>query len=132
MSDLGAMDARRELVVERVLRCVELVPPGRVASYGAIGAICGVGPRQVGAILRHWGGDVPWWRITGHAGDVHGDLLRRARPHWDAEGIRVKPNGGGCRYADHAADLDALAAAWRASVANLPDPGDLPPDPPAR
>ena len=56
------MDARRELVIERVLRCVELVPPGRVASYGAIAAICGIGPRQVGSIMRHWSDGLPWWR----------------------------------------------------------------------
>ena len=119
-----------ELTVERVLRCVELVPPGRVASYGAIGSICGVGPRQVGSIMRHYGRGVAWWRITSQAGDlagglagtVSGSLLDRARPHWDAEGIAVKPNGLGCRYREYEADLDALAAAWGRAVADLPAP----------
>ena len=36
-------------VVERVLTCVEQVPPGRVVAYGEVGEIVGVGPRQVGA-----------------------------------------------------------------------------------
>ena len=116
------MDATRELVIERVLRCVELVPPGRVASYGAIAAICGIGPRQAGSIMKAYGHDLPWWRITNAAGDLPPGLLPRALPHWDAEGIRVKPNGLGCRYADFAADADALASAWRDAMADLPDP----------
>ncbi|GAA3605912.1 MGMT family protein [Agrococcus terreus] len=119
------MDARRELIVERVLRAVELVPPGRVASYGTIARICGIGPRQVGSILRHWSDGLPWWRITSHAGDFGGDLLQRALPHWDEEGIRVKPNGLGCRYADYAADADELERRWREAVADLPDPDDV-------
>ena len=56
------MDARRELELERVLRCVELVPAGRVAAYGAIAAICGTGARQVAACMSRWAHDVPWWR----------------------------------------------------------------------
>ena len=54
-----------DLLVEKVLRAVELVPPGRVASYGDIAQIVGTGPRQVGAIMARWGSDVSWWRITG-------------------------------------------------------------------
>ncbi|SFS06951.1 Alkylated DNA nucleotide flippase Atl1, participates in nucleotide excision repair, Ada-like DNA-binding domain [Agrococcus baldri] len=116
------MDARRELVIERVLRCIELVPAGRVASYGAIAAICGIGPRQVGSIMRHWSGDLAWWRITNASGDFPGDLLDRARPHWEEEGIAVKPNGLGCRYADYAADMGELELQWREATADLPDP----------
>ncbi|QUW18459.1 MGMT family protein [Agrococcus sp. Marseille-Q4369] len=116
------MDARRELIVERVLRCVELVPRGRVASYGAIAAICGIGPRQVGSIMRHYGSGVPWWRITSHAGDIGGDHHDAARPIWTDEGIELKPNGLGCRYADYAADMAELERRWREAVADLPDP----------
>lgn len=116
------MDARRELVIERVLRCVELVPEGRVASYGAIAAICGIGPRQVGSIMRHYSGELPWWRITNHAGDFGGDLLQHALPHWHEEGIAVKPNGLGCRYAAYAADMGELELRWLEATADLPDP----------
>jgi methylated-DNA-protein-cysteine methyltransferase related protein len=119
------VDARRELVIERVLRCVELIPAGRVASYGAIAAICGIGPRQVGSIMRHWSDGLPWWRVTNHSGDFAGDLLERALPHWREEGIRVKPNGLGCRYADFAADMGELELRWREATADLPDPDDV-------
>jgi len=122
------MDARRELIIERVLRCVELVPPGRVASYGAIAAICGIGPRQVGSIMRHYGSGVPWWRITTHSGEIGGDHHDAARPIWAEEGIELKPNGLGCRYADYAADMEELERRWREAVADLPDPDDVVPD----
>jgi methylated-DNA-protein-cysteine methyltransferase related protein len=108
-----------DVVVERVLRAVELVPPGRIVSYGDLAALVGTGPRQVGAVMRHWGGDVAWWRVTSHAGDLAGELLVRARPRWDEEGIRVKPNGRGCRIADYRADLVALAADYELAVADL-------------
>ncbi|GEK79475.1 MGMT family protein [Agrococcus baldri] len=116
------MDARRELIVERVLRCVELVPAGRVASYGAVAAICGIGPRQVGSIMRHWSDGLPWWRITNSSGDLPPALLERALPHWREEGIRLKPNGLGCRYADYAADMGELELRWLEATRDLPDP----------
>lgn len=109
-----------DLVVERVLRLVELIPSGRVVAYGDIAAIVGIGPRQVGAIMRDWGSGVTWWRVTSSYGDLRRDLLRRARPHWRDEGIAVKPNGLGCRIADYHADLTALDLAWRAATADLP------------
>ena len=109
-----------DLVVERVLRAVEQVPAGRVVSYGDLAELVGTGPRQVGQVMRQWGADVAWWRVTSHAGDLGGDLLSRARPHWDAEGIRVKPNGLGCRIADYRADLDRLARDYARAAADLP------------
>src|SRR5699024_8743496 len=94
---------------ERVLRVVEAIPPGRVAAYGEVGAIVGVGPRLVGRILRAWGGSVPWWRVT----NSHGDhpLLARALPHCDAEGSAIKPNRRRGRSRECRADLDVLRQA---------------------
>lgn len=97
-----------DLTVERVLRVVEAIPPGRVAAYGEIGTVVGVGPRLVGRILRTWGSSVPWWRVTNAYGDH--PLLARALPHWEKEGIAVKPNGRGCRMAQFGADLEQLRA----------------------
>jgi len=106
-----------DFAVDRVLLAVEQIPPGRVAAYGDIGRITGTSPRQVGAILRHYGSDVPWWRVVGASGDPGGSLLAQARPHWAIEGIVVKPNGLGCRMADHRADQVALAHAYRTALA---------------
>lgn len=106
-----------DLTVERVLRVVEAIPSGRVAAYGEVGAIVGVGPRLVGRILRDWGSTVPWWRVTNSYGDH--PLLARARGHWEAEGIVVKPNGRGCRISEFGADLEDLRKAAAPSLAEL-------------
>ncbi|MFC5319755.1 MGMT family protein [Brachybacterium alimentarium] len=112
-----------DLTVERVLRVVEAIPEGRVAAYGEVGAIVDVGPRLVGRIMRTWGSGVPWWRVTNASGDH--PLLARALPHWEAEGIVVKPNGRGCRMAEFGADLDLLAEAAECACAELADLADL-------
>lgn len=103
--------------VDRVLLAAEQVPAGRVASYSLIGAAAGVGPRQVGAIMRTHGSFVPWWRITNAAGELPPPLLARALPHWEAEGIALAANGRGCRYAAFAVDGDDLRRADRAALA---------------
>ena len=94
-------------IVDRVLLAVAQIPPGRVASYGTIGRIAGAGPRQVGTILRLHGADVCWWRVTNRDGDLV--PLAKARLHWEAEGITVRPDGRGCRMADFGADPFQLA-----------------------
>jgi alkylated DNA nucleotide flippase Atl1 len=113
-----------DLTVERVLRVVEAIPAGRVAAYGEVGAIVGVGPRLVGRILREWGSSVPWWRVTNAYGDH--PLLARALPHWQAEGITVKPNGRGCRMRDFGADLEQLRADSAAALTELDDESRAP------
>ncbi|MEJ1178173.1 MULTISPECIES: MGMT family protein [unclassified Pseudarthrobacter] len=61
--------------VEAVLAVVELVPRGAVVAYGDIAELLGAGgPRQVGAVMSHYGSGVPWWRIlkaSGQAPDGH-------------------------------------------------------------
>ena len=106
-----------DLTVERVLRVVEAIPPGRVAAYGEVGAIVGVGPRLVGQIMGTWGSSTPWWRVTNASGDH--PLLARALPHWREEGITVKPNGLGCRMKDYGADLEQLRADAAPALAEL-------------
>ena len=108
-----------EVVVERVLRAVEQVPPGRVASYGLIGDVVGVGPRLVGRVMSEWGSSVPWWRVTNAAGDLPGPLLERARHHWAQEGIAVKAGGQGCRVDEHRCDVEQLRVDYAQAVADL-------------
>ncbi len=111
-----------DTTAERVLRAVEQIPRGQVASYGDIAGLVGIGPRQVGSIMRAYGGNVTWWRVTSSYGDLPRVLLDQARPLWAQEGILVKPNGLGCRIADYRADLPTLAKAYSRAVADLPDP----------
>lgn len=110
-----------ELLVERILRAVELVPPGRVASYGDIADVVGTGPRQVGRAMALWGHDLPWWRITNASGRLPEDLLPEAAQHWRGEGIALAAHGRGCRLPDHRVDLPALAVAWQRATAQLGD-----------
>ncbi|WP_066634985.1 MGMT family protein [Serinicoccus hydrothermalis] len=110
-----------EVHVERVLRAVEQVPPGRVVSYGDLGDLVGLRPRHVGSIMSHWGINVTWWRVTNRVGDLPEALLARARPHWEQEGIALKDSGSGCRFADHHADLDRLGEDYARAAADLDD-----------
>lgn len=112
-----------DVLVERVLRAVEQVPPGRVVSYGDIAALVGTGPRQVGAVMSRWGSNVAWWRVTNRAGVLPPDLLARAREHWDEEGIGTRPDGGGCRFTVYRADLEQLERDWSRAVADLAGDG---------
>lgn len=116
-----------DVLVERVLRAVELVPRGRVVSYGDLAALVGIGPRQVGSIMRAYGSGVTWWRVTNASGDLPAALRRAAFDRWALEGIAVKPNALGCRIAEYRADLGELAQAHAAATADLggvPDPRD--------
>lgn len=108
-----------DLLVERVLRAVEVIPRGRVATYGDIADLVGTGPRQVGAIMRDYGSNVTWWRVIDASGELPAALLQKARAYWADEGIAVKPNGRGCRIAEHRVDLTALARHWDRVVDGL-------------
>ena len=108
-----------DVLVERVLRAVELVPKGRVVAYGDLAALVGTGPRQVGSIMRIYGGNVTWWRVTNASGDLPAHLRQRAFERWAEEGIAVKPNGLGCRIAQYRVDLEELASAHATAVRDL-------------
>ncbi len=87
------MACERHALYGRIDDWVRGIPPGRVASYGQIGAFVGCGPRQVGRAMATLppGADVPWHRVvnsrgalsTRTAGDGH--LLQRHR--LEAEGV---------------------------------------------
>ena len=109
-----------DVIVEHVLVAVEQVPAGRVVAYGDIAALVGVGPREVGSIMRAYGGNVTWWRVTNAAGDLPAGIRERAFAIWAREGIEVKPNGLGCRIAEHRVDRESWARAYAAASAGLP------------
>lgn len=80
--------------VETLLDLVERIPPGRVSTYGALAAVCGGGPRQVGSAMARYGGPVPWWRVVRADGTLPPSHDDRARAHYLAEGTPLKVNGG--------------------------------------
>jgi methylated-DNA-protein-cysteine methyltransferase-like protein len=109
-----------DVTVERVLRTVEVIPPGRVATYGQIGEVCSLGARLVGRIMSQWGSSTPWWRVIDARGRLPAHLLPRAREHWDLEGITSVAGGAGCRLRQHRADTVQLRADAERAWEGLP------------
>jgi alkylated DNA nucleotide flippase Atl1 len=91
-----------EEYVEVVLSLVEQIPWGRVTSYGAIAAVVGGGPRQVGAVMARHGGPVPWWRVVRADGSLPPSHEHDARPHYLEEGTPMRGSGA----------VDMAAAFW--------------------
>ncbi|GAA0717974.1 MGMT family protein [Dactylosporangium roseum] len=87
---------------ELVLTLVERIPPGRVMSYGAIAEYLGRGgPRQVGAVMSHYGGGVPWHRVVAANGRlVPGHEVEALERH-HAEGTPLRGD-----------KIDMRAAPW--------------------
>jgi alkylated DNA nucleotide flippase Atl1 len=77
-------------VDEAVFDVVELIPPDRVSSYGAIGRLVGVGPRRVARALSLGGGAVPWWRVLRADGTVAEPVRVRQLELLAAEGVPVR------------------------------------------
>ena len=83
-----------EEYAERVLSVVELVPPGRVITYGAIADHVGhSGPRRVGRVLSLLGGPVPWWRVVRADGSLPPSHGEEARAHYLDEGTPLRRSG---------------------------------------
>ncbi|WP_237200567.1 MGMT family protein [Rothia nasimurium] len=108
-----------ELRCERILRVVECVPAGQVATYGDVGVIVGESPRLVGRVLATWGSNVPWWRICNARGEIPGHL-EQAYSHWQDEDTPLRADG---RVALNAARMDADALA-RLSAQRLAELGE--------
>lgn len=75
---------------EAVLSVAELIPAGRVLTYGDIAELlqCG-GPRQVGRALSRSTRRVPWWRVLRAGGHPPRGLELRARSYYDDEGTAL-------------------------------------------
>ena len=82
-----------EEYVERVLEVVERVPSGRVTTYGAVAAAVGGGPRQVGSVMAHHGGPVPWWRVVRADGSLPASHHDTARQAYLEEGTPLRRSG---------------------------------------
>ncbi len=80
--------------VETLLDLVERIPPGRVTTYGALAAVAGGGPRQVGSVMARYGAPVPWWRVVRADGTLPPSHDDRARAHYLDEDTPLKVSGG--------------------------------------
>ena len=90
---MARVDPAKEEYVEQVLSWVEQVPAGRVTTYGAIAAVVGGGPRQVGSVMSHHGGPVPWWRVVRADGSLPPSHDGEARERYAEEGTPCSSAG---------------------------------------
>lgn len=110
MSEHPTSDALPEYA-ERVLDVAELIPPGRVMTYGDIAEWLGDGgPRQVGRVMALYGGAVPWWRVVRADGALLPGHELRALDHYREENTPLR---GAARSAEgHVPRLDMRCARW--------------------
>jgi alkylated DNA nucleotide flippase Atl1 len=91
-----------------VLDVADLIPAGRVMSYGDVAEYLGQGgPRQVGRVMALWGGSAPWWRVVHADGSLLRGHERAALAAYQAEGtpLRVSRTGAPPR-------IDMRLARW--------------------
>ncbi|WP_041708095.1 MGMT family protein [Acidipropionibacterium acidipropionici] len=116
---MGRVDG--EELIDRVLLAADLVPRGRVVSYGDLAELVGTTARMVGRIMARHGHDVCWWRVVNASGHLPPALLGRAAPHWAEEGTRRNAAGTACRMSVALADLAALGERYRGELAAAGD-----------
>ena len=101
---------------DRVLNVAELIPPGRVMTYGDIAAwlreegVAQGGPRQVGQVMARYGGAVPWWRVVRADGVPLPGHERQALARYRAEGTPLRQAGAAARGA--VLRIDVRRARW--------------------
>ncbi|MQS35577.1 MGMT family protein [Streptomyces katsurahamanus] len=96
---------------ERVLEVAELIPPGRVMTYGDVAEWLGEGgPRQVGRVMALYGAAVPWWRVVRSDGVLLPGHELSALAEYRSEGtpLREAPRGA----EGHLPRLDMKRARW--------------------
>ncbi|WP_103530823.1 MGMT family protein [Streptomyces sp. SM11] len=116
----GTAPAGAELpdYAERVLDVADLIPPGRVMTYGDIAEWLGDGgPRQVGRVMALYGSAVPWWRVVRADGTLLPAHELRALDHYRAEGTPLRETSR--RVEGHIPRIDMRRARWDGSG----DPG---------
>ncbi|WP_069170844.1 MGMT family protein [Streptomyces griseus] len=105
---------------ERVLDVADLIPAGRVMTYGDVAEWLGDGgPRQVGRVMALYGSAVPWWRVVRADGALLPGHEQRALGHYREEGtpLRTAPRGA----EGHLPRLDMKRARWDGAGGGDPD-----------
>ena len=72
MSQAEPKQRRLPVYVKTVYEWIRRVPSGTVATYGQIGELAGIGPRQVAHSLRMMpsGWNCPWYRVINSQGRI--------------------------------------------------------------
>ncbi|MET9530610.1 MULTISPECIES: MGMT family protein [unclassified Streptomyces] len=111
---MGRVSAELPEYAERVLDVAELIPPGRVMTYGDIAEWLGEGgPRQVGRVMTLYGSAAPWWRVVRSDGALLAGHELRALEHYRAESTPLRDASRAAREADgHLPRLDMRRARW--------------------
>ncbi|OEJ94511.1 DNA-binding protein [Streptomyces thermolilacinus SPC6] len=98
---------------ERVLEVAELIPPGRVMTYGDVAEWLGDGgPRQVGRVMALYGGAAPWWRVVRADGRLLPGHERRALAHYREEATPLRETASAHGAAPPVPRLDMRRARW--------------------
>ena len=96
---------------ERVLDTVELIPAGRVMTYGDVAEWLGEGgPRQVGRVMALYGGAVPWWRVVRSDGRPLPGHELAALGEYRTEGTPLRESGPAAE--GHIPRVDMRRARW--------------------
>jgi alkylated DNA nucleotide flippase Atl1 len=81
----------RDELAQRILACVESIPPGRVMTYGDVAEFAGAStPRLVGRVLALDDGSVPWHRVLRANGTLAEHLYTEQRQRLLSEGVRFE------------------------------------------
>ncbi|MBL1088500.1 MULTISPECIES: MGMT family protein [Streptomyces] len=106
-ADAGELPA----YAERVLSVAELIPAGRVMTYGDVAEYLDEGgPRKVGRAMALYGGAVPWWRVVRADGQLLPGSELRALAHYRDEGTPLREASRAAD--DHIPKLDMRRARW--------------------
>ncbi|WP_031082978.1 MGMT family protein [Streptomyces sp. NRRL WC-3549] len=108
---------------ERVLDVADLIPPGRVMTYGDIAEWLGEGgPRQVGRVMALYGAAASWWRVVRSDGTLLGGHELRALDRYREEGTPLREASRGTD--GHLPRIDMRRARWDGTTGGADGPGD--------
>jgi methylated-DNA-protein-cysteine methyltransferase-like protein len=98
--EVNANAATDERIIAQVHEIAKAIPPGRVLSYGAVGARCTppISGYICGRIMIHSHESVPWWRVVGKDGTLRISkrnplLARDQRDRLESEDVQFDKDG---------------------------------------
>ncbi|QEV64941.1 6-O-methylguanine DNA methyltransferase [Streptomyces spectabilis] len=116
MSEESAVVPELPEYAERVLEVAEMIPPGRVMTYGDVAEwLEEGGPRQVGRVMALYGGAVPWWRVVRADGTLLPGHELRALEAYRAEGTPLRQASRAAQ--GHVPRIDMRRARWDGGAA---------------